>query len=75
MRNYTEEIKVATKRGEISLGPEYGKKPVIVRTYEDGIIQIIPAEVKPLINKDEVKDALKRFKKDHAEANRILKHD
>lgn len=75
MSKYTEEIKVATKRGEISLGPEFGKKPVIVRTYEDGIIQIIPAVVKPLINKNEVKNALQRFKKDHAEANRILKND
>lgn len=74
MSKYTEEIKIATKRGEIPLGPNYGKKPVIVRTYDNGVVQIIPAEVKPLISKDEVKEGLKRFKKDHAEANWILKN-
>ena len=73
MSKYTDEIKVLTKRGELPLGAEYSKKPVIVRTYDNGIIQIIPAEVKPLIEETAADQAFKRFKKDHAEANKILK--
>jgi hypothetical protein len=73
MSSYTEEIKVLTKRGELPLGVEYSKKPVIVRTYTNGIIEIIPAEIKPLISEKEVKQIHKRFKKEHAEANKILK--
>ena len=74
MSSYTEELKVMTKRGELPFGSEYSKKPVIVRTYDNGIVQIIPAEVKPMISSTEAKKALTRFKKDHAEANRILKN-
>lgn len=75
MGKYTEEIKVLTKRGELPLGVEYSKKPVIVRTHDNGIIEIIPAQVKALISEDDVKKAYDRFKKDHAEANRILKNE
>jgi hypothetical protein len=74
MSSYTDEIKVMTKRGELPLGPEFSKRPVIVRTHENGMIQIIPAEIKPAIGSTEVQKALTRFKKDHAEANRILKN-
>jgi hypothetical protein len=75
MGKYTEEIKVLTKRGELPLGVEYSKKPVIVRTHDNGIIEIIPAQVKALITEEDVKKAHDRFKKDHAEANRILKNE
>lgn len=75
MGKYTEEIKVLTKRGELTLGAEYSKKPVIVRTYENGVIEIVPATVKPLINEEDVKKAHDRFRKEHAEANRILKNE
>lgn len=73
MSKYTEEVKVLTKRGELPLGSEFSKKPVIVRTHENGLIEIIPAEIKPMISEADVKKAHKRFKKDHAEAYRILK--
>lgn len=73
MNKYTEELKIMTKRGELPLGSEYSKKPVIVRIHTNGIIEIIPVKVKPLISEDEVKKIYECFKKDHAEANRILK--
>jgi hypothetical protein len=75
MGKYIEEIKVLTKRGELPLGVEYSKKPVIVRTHDNGIIEIIPAQVKALISEEDVKKAHDRFKKDHAQANRILKNE
>jgi hypothetical protein len=73
MTNYTEETKVLTKRGELPLGSEFSKKPVIVRTHKNGLIEIIPAAIKPMISEADIKKAHKRFKKDHAEANRLLK--
>jgi len=45
MSSYTEEIKVLTKRGELPLGVEYSKKPVIVRMHSNGIIEIIPGSL------------------------------
>lgn len=75
MSKYTDEVRITTKRGELPLGSEFSKKPVIVRTHANGIIEIIPAEVKPMISETEVKKAHARFKKDHAEANRILKNE
>lgn len=73
MGKYTEEVKVLTKRGELPLGAKYSKKPVIVRTYANGILEIIPAEVKPMISAKEIKQAHSKFKTKHSEAYRILK--
>lgn len=74
MSTYIEEVKVLSKRGELSLGAGFSKKPVIVRTHENGIIEIIPAEIKASISEDEVEKAYARFTKDHSETNQLLKH-
>jgi hypothetical protein len=42
---YTEEITILTKDGELHLGAAYSEKTVIVRTYDNGFIEIIPFEL------------------------------